>query len=53
MLSVSPQGLLKLMRDANGNLSYRAVQKNELDACEGALFVSGVLSLTSFSGKKD
>ncbi|KAI0249789.1 RNA polymerase Rpc34 subunit-domain-containing protein [Lactifluus subvellereus] len=28
-------GLLKLMRDANGNLSYRAVQKNELDAKKG------------------
>ena len=25
------------MRDPNGNLSYRAVQKNELDAC-GMLF---------------
>ncbi|KAF8500166.1 RNA polymerase Rpc34 subunit-domain-containing protein [Russula emetica] len=28
-------GLLKLMRDPNGNLSYRAVQKNELDAKKG------------------
>ncbi|KAI0305368.1 RNA polymerase Rpc34 subunit-domain-containing protein [Multifurca ochricompacta] len=28
-------GLLKLMRDTNGNLSYRAVQKNELDAKKG------------------
>jgi len=34
MLNVSLQGLLKLMKDANGNLSYRAVQKNELEACE-------------------
>jgi hypothetical protein len=25
------------MRDANGNLSYRAVQKNELDAYERPL----------------
>ncbi|KAH9962126.1 RNA polymerase Rpc34 subunit-domain-containing protein [Russula dissimulans] len=28
-------GLLKLMKDTNGNLSYRAVQKNELDAKKG------------------
>jgi len=28
-------GLFKLMRDPNGNLSYRAVQKNELDAKKG------------------
>ncbi|KAH8993574.1 RNA polymerase Rpc34 [Lactarius hatsudake] len=28
-------GLLKLMRDANGTLSYRAVQKNELETKKG------------------
>jgi hypothetical protein len=39
MLIVLLQSLLKLMRDANGNLSYRAVQKNELDACEESLFL--------------
>lgn len=53
MLSVSLQGLFKLMRDANGSLSYRAVQKNELDACEGALLLSGALFLISVSGKRD
>jgi len=42
MLSALMQGLLKLMRDPNGNLSYRAVQKNELEAY-GMLFVSCVL----------
>jgi hypothetical protein len=41
------------MKDANGNLSYRAVQKNELDAYEGALLLSGVLSLIPVSGKRD
>jgi len=53
VLSVSFQGLFKLMSDANGNLSYRAVQKNELDACDGGLLLSSVLSLTSLSGKRD
>ena len=51
MLSALMQGLLKLMRDPNGNLSYRAVQKNELDAC-GMLFVSYILLLISATGKR-
>jgi hypothetical protein len=53
VLSALLQGLLKLMRDSNGSLSYRAVQKNELDACEGVFFVSCVLFLTSVTGKRD
>ncbi len=41
------------MKDPNGNLSYRAVQKNELDVCEGVFFASRVLFLTSATGKRD
>jgi hypothetical protein len=41
------------MKDANGSLSYRAVQKNELDACEGAIFVPAVLFLKFLTGKRD
>jgi DNA-directed RNA polymerase III subunit RPC6 len=51
MLIVLSQGLLKLMKDANGNLSYRAVQKNELDACEESVFSPAVPFLI-FSPRK-
>jgi hypothetical protein len=39
------------MKDANGSLSYRAVQKNELDACEGAIFVPAVIPDLSYRKK--
>jgi hypothetical protein len=41
------------MKDANGGLSYRAVQKNELDACDGAIFLPAILFLTFLTGKRD
>lgn len=41
------------MRDSNGNLSYRAVQKNELEACEAVFFCGRELFLTIVTGKRD
>lgn len=36
------------MRDANGSLSYRAVQKNELETCELRLSLLDMCWLTLF-----
>ena len=52
MLIVLLQGLLRLMRDPDGNLSYRAVQKNELDACGESFFSQMYLFLKLSPRKK-